>query len=56
MITHNRITGNGAAEADIFVHPISAPNISFNIYDDIDGNTGVGSFNVQSDGTPAPAP
>lgn len=56
MITHNRITGNGAAEADIFVHPISTPNISFNIYDDIDGNTGVGSFNVQSDGTPAPAP
>ncbi len=56
MIAHNRITGNGAAEADIFVHPISAPNISFNIYDDIDGNTGVGLFNVKSDGTAAPAP
>jgi parallel beta-helix repeat protein len=56
MITHNRITGNGAAETDIFVHPISTPNISFNVYDDIDGNTGVGLFNVKSDGTPAPAP
>ena len=56
-IIHNRITGNGGETAtDIYVAPTSIPNISFNIYDDIDGTTGVGMFNVNSSGGAAPAP
>jgi len=34
----------------------STPNISFNVYDTIIGTTGVGQFNVKSDGSLAPAP
>ena len=55
-IANNRITGNGGATyTDIYVRN-STPNISFNIYDDITGTTGVGSYNVNSNGEPAPAP
>lgn len=56
-ITHNRITDNGGGTfADIFVSFDSVQNISFNVYDTISGTTGVGQFNVKSDGSPAPAP
>ncbi len=56
-IIHNRITGNGGAIfTDIYVDSSSAPNISFNVYDDITGTTGVGQFNVNSLGGLAPAP
>ncbi len=55
-IIHNRITGNGGAIfTDIYVDSSSAPNISFNVYDDITGTTGVGQFNVNSSGDLAPA-
>ncbi|MEW6682243.1 MAG: right-handed parallel beta-helix repeat-containing protein [Nitrospirota bacterium] len=53
-ILNNRITGN--ASADISVDATSIPNISFNLYDTITGTTGIGSFNVNSNGDPAPAP
>lgn len=57
VITHNRITDNGGtAYTDIRVDAASSPNISFNVYDDIAGITGVGLYNVKSDGSPAPAP
>ncbi|MBI4714699.1 MAG: right-handed parallel beta-helix repeat-containing protein, partial [Nitrospirae bacterium] len=58
QIIHNRITGNGGATyTDIYVeYYASAPNISFNIYDDITGTTGVGMYNVTSSGGAAPAP
>lgn len=56
-IMNNRITDNGGTGyTDIFVDATSAPNISFNIYDDITGTTGVGQFNVTSTGDLAPAP
>ncbi len=55
-IINNRITGNGTADTDIFVNADSTPNISFNVYDDISGTTGVGQYNVNSNGDPAPAP
>ncbi|MDD5435646.1 MAG: pectinesterase family protein, partial [Nitrospira sp.] len=53
-IIHNHITGNGTA--DIFVAFTCAPNISFNTYDDITGTTGVGMYNVNGGGGPAPDP
>lgn len=56
-IINNRITDNGGMSyTDIFVDATSAPNISFNVYDDITGDTGLGQFNVTSNGDNAPAP
>lgn len=56
-IINNRITGNGGTDyADIYVDSGSVPNISFNIYDSITGTSGVGQFNVNSNGDFAPAP
>ncbi|OGP10140.1 MAG: hypothetical protein A3G39_05315 [Deltaproteobacteria bacterium RIFCSPLOWO2_12_FULL_43_16] len=57
-IIHNTITDNGGATyTDIYIDSGGAtPNISFNVYDDITGTTGVGSYNVNSNGDPAPAP
>jgi parallel beta-helix repeat protein len=55
-IIHNKITGNGETSPDISVDSTSVPNISWNIYDDISGTTGVGQYNVNSNGDPAPAP
>lgn len=56
-ITHNIITNNGGPTVkDIYVSPDSKPNISFNVYDTITGTTGVGMYNVNSNGDPAPAP
>ncbi len=56
-VINNRITGNGGATyTDISVDSSSAPNISFNVYDDITGTTGVGMYNVNSTGGAAPAP
>jgi len=52
-IIHNKITGNGF---DIEVEIYSTPNISFNVYDTINSTTGVGQYNVKSNGDPAPAP
>jgi hypothetical protein len=54
MIIHNRITNNGVSAEDLYVDPTSTPNISFNVYDDINGTTGVGQYNVNSGGDPAP--
>ncbi|OGP07593.1 MAG: hypothetical protein A3G39_01180 [Deltaproteobacteria bacterium RIFCSPLOWO2_12_FULL_43_16] len=55
MIVHNRITDNGGATPlDIEVELGSIPNISFNVYDSIIGTTGVGAYNLKSDGSPAP--
>ena len=57
VISNNRITGNGGTSyGDIYVDSTSTPNISFNVYDTINGTTGVGQFNVKSDGSLAPAP
>ena len=53
-ITENKITGNSSQ--DIWVDSTATPNISFNIYDTINGITGVGQYNVNSNGDPAPAP
>lgn len=56
-ILHNVITGNGDIETDIGVLDASSvPLISFNVYDDITGTSGVGDFNINSNGAPAPAP
>src|SRR3989338_4703180 len=56
-LIHNTITGNGGTNyTDIHVESSSFPNISFNVYDDITGDTGEGQFNVKSDGSLAPAP
>ncbi|HBR16853.1 MAG: hypothetical protein A3G39_10370 [Deltaproteobacteria bacterium RIFCSPLOWO2_12_FULL_43_16] len=55
MIINNRITGNGGGDIWV-VTESSVPNISFNVYDTISGDTGVGQYNVKSDGSPAPAP
>jgi len=57
-IIYNQITGNGGIDyADICVwYPDGTPNISFNVYDDIGGLSGMGQFNVNSNGDPAPAP
>jgi parallel beta-helix repeat protein len=53
MIIHNRITDNGGMSIrDIYINPNSTPHISFNVYDTIDGDTGVGMYNLKSDGTP----
>lgn len=52
-ITNNRVTGN---TTDIIVSADSTPNISFNVYDTLSGTTGVGLYNVNSSGNPAPAP
>lgn len=53
-IIHNRITGN--TPTDIYVDSTAIPNISHNEYDTISGTTGVGLYNVKSDGTAAPNP
>lgn len=56
-IIHNKITGNGGTTyQDISVDSTSTPNISFNVYDTIYGTSGVGMYNVKSDGTPAIEP
>ena len=56
-IIHNKITDNGGTtNTDIYVHDTATPNISFNIYDDITGSTGVGLYNVNSNGDSAPTP
>ncbi|HEY4485934.1 MAG TPA: pectinesterase family protein [Nitrospiria bacterium] len=54
IIINNRITGHSVT--DIQVDSSSIPNISFNVYDTITGTTGVGQYNVNSNGDPAPAP
>ncbi len=54
VITHNVITGHTIA--DISVDSFSMPNISFNIYDSLSGTTGVGLYNVTSNGLNAPQP
>lgn len=57
---HNNVVGNNAGDYwdgyDIKVSYNSKPNISFNVYDTINSTSGVGMYNVKSDGTPAPAP
>ena len=53
-IIHNRVTDNSTV--DIYVGDGSIPNISSNIYDYITGTTGVGLYNVKSNGDPAPGP
>lgn len=58
-ILHNWIVGNGTSccgfYADINVDS-GSPNISYNVYDTLMGSTGVGLYNVKSDGTPAVEP
>jgi len=49
-IFFNNITRN--KNNDIEVDISSSPNISFNIYDNISGTTGVGAYNVKSNGVP----
>ena len=57
VIIHNRITDNDVfGYLDIYVDSTSIPNISFNVYDTITGTTGVGKYNVDSNGNDAPAP
>ncbi|MDH4100020.1 MAG: pectinesterase family protein [Nitrospirota bacterium] len=57
VVTGSRITGNGGSYGhDIGVWGGATPNISSNIYDTITGSTGVGLYNVKSNGDPAPAP
>ena len=53
-ITYSRITGNGLG--DIAISSDSTPHISFNTYDLLFGLTGVGQYNVNSNGGPASAP
>jgi hypothetical protein len=53
-ILNNQITGN--VVNDITVDSTSIPNISFNVYDNLSGSTGVGNFNVSSTGVILPAP
>ncbi|HBR16687.1 MAG: hypothetical protein A3G39_03065 [Deltaproteobacteria bacterium RIFCSPLOWO2_12_FULL_43_16] len=57
IIIYNKITNNGYADIHIYTFgmPVT-PNISFNVYDTISGTTGVGQYNVNSNGDPAPAP
>jgi hypothetical protein len=62
-ILYNRITDNNIAKlsgyADIYVADQffeMTPKISFNVYDTITGTKGVGMYNINSDGTPAPLP
>jgi parallel beta-helix repeat protein len=60
-VIHNRVTYNGGTTyKDIYVDvahsSTNRPNISFNVYDDIDGNLGVGQYNVTDRGLAAPAP
>lgn len=59
QILHNRITNNATYftyAKDVYINTSGAPNISFNVYDTLYGTSGVGLYNVKSDGTPAPAP
>lgn len=56
-VINNRVTSNGGTTyTDIYVSSTSVPNISFNVYDDITGTTGVGAYNVNSSGVPLPNP
>jgi len=54
-ILYNRVTGSGIYDI-ILMGNGTTPNISFNVYDTISGTTGVGMYNVKSDGTPAIEP
>ncbi|MGB3942409.1 MAG: pectinesterase family protein [Candidatus Manganitrophaceae bacterium] len=56
-----RVIGNNFLEGqfgyeDIVIDATSTSNVSHNIYDILVGNTGVGLYNVKSDGSPAPNP
>ncbi|HAG51891.1 MAG TPA: hypothetical protein DHU69_05180 [Deltaproteobacteria bacterium] len=55
IIRENTVTMNGISNG-MYDISSSTPNISFNVYDTIIGTTGVGQFNVKSDGSLAPAP
>ena len=61
-ITNNKIVNNGGAlYPDISTIPTNniyplRPNISFNVFDDIVGDHGVGSYNVNSNGDPILVP
>lgn len=53
LIIRNQITNNNSS--DVYVH-LGTPHISYNIYNILSGTTGVGMYNLKSDGTEAPLP
>lgn len=60
-VIHNRVTQNGGSTyTDIYVDAAHSstnrPNISFNVYDDITGGSGVGQYNVTDRGLVASSP
>lgn len=55
-ITGNQIISNGDTLYTDVAVVAGTPNISFNVYNDITGDSGVGLYNVKSDGTAAPIP
>lgn len=57
LYTNNKVINNGGAlYTDIDVTAASQPNLSLNIFNDITGSAGVGSYNVNSNGDPILVP